>query len=272
MYQIHYLDSLALPIVLVLTIAFIALSAEIGFRVGRKRLERLPEGETSHMGAAVASTLGLLAFMLAFTFGSGTTRLDERRALVLESSNAVNTAYLRTALLSEPYRGESRVLLADYVGLLVEGATVDRNAGDAQAYATLLSKREALTQLQQQLWSVAVTAAREDPRPTNSLYLAALNTIFDLLQKRFTVSVQQRMPGVFWLMLFCLAGLAIGLAGYDSGVSRSQRNSSIWAMTLAFAFVIVLVVAIDRPRAFPVSQMPLQELQARIGSAVNAGD
>lgn len=264
MYQANFLDTLSLPILFLLTVVFIAVAAEGGYLLGRSKLKQLAEGETPHLGAAVASTLGLLAFMLAFTFGAGTSRLDERRMLVLESSNAVDTAYLRTDLLSEPYRAESRALLAEYIDLLLDAVSLDEEIKEVQAYEVLSRNAQALKRMHQRLWSVAVTAAREDPRPTNSLYIAALNNVFDLAQKRFTVSVQQRMPRIFWILLFGLAGLALGLAGYDYGVSRSQRNLAIWLMALAFASVIVLVLAIDRPSIFRVSQSPLLDLQAEI--------
>lgn len=263
MQQTNVLDALPLPVVLVLTIAFVSVAAEMGYRLGRIKLKQLPEGESLHLGAAVASTIGLLAFMLAFTFGSGTSRLDERRQLVLDSSNAVSTAFLRANLLSEPYRGQSKALLEDYIELLLSVAPLAEE-DDATFYETLSRNIQKLKDIQQKLWAVAVTAAREDPRPTNNLYISGLNNVFELLQKRLTVSMQQRMPVVFWLVLFCLAGLALGLAGYDAGSSRSKRNLSIPAMSLAFSFVMVFVLAMDRPRAFTVSQTPLIELQAHI--------
>ena len=54
----------------------------------------------------MGSTLGLLAFMLAFTFGMSGTRFDARKQLVLDEASAVLRAYQRAQLLPEPQRSE----------------------------------------------------------------------------------------------------------------------------------------------------------------------
>jgi hypothetical protein len=59
--------------------------------------------------------LGLLAFLLAFTFGMAASRFELRRELVLDEANAIGTAYLRAALVPEPHRTEIRTFLRDYV-------------------------------------------------------------------------------------------------------------------------------------------------------------
>jgi hypothetical protein len=45
------------------------LALEVGYRVGRWRHRRAVDEKVAPVGAMVASVLGLLAFMLAFTFG-----------------------------------------------------------------------------------------------------------------------------------------------------------------------------------------------------------
>jgi hypothetical protein len=62
----------------------------------------------------VEATLGLLAFLLAFTFGLAATRFDSRRQVQLDEINAIGTAYLRAGLLPEG-RDEIRGLIRQYV-------------------------------------------------------------------------------------------------------------------------------------------------------------
>ena len=45
--------------------------------------------------------LGLLAFILAFTFGAATSRFDDKKQLLLDEVNAIGTTFLRTDFLSE---------------------------------------------------------------------------------------------------------------------------------------------------------------------------
>src|SRR6059058_6240216 len=71
-------------------------------------------GKEAPVGTMVGATLGLLAFILAFTFGLAATRFDTRRQLLLDEANAIGTTYLRAGML--PEQGEQiRALLRDYV-------------------------------------------------------------------------------------------------------------------------------------------------------------
>ncbi len=64
-------------------------------------------------GSVIAVSLGLLAFMLAFTFGIAANRFDTRKQLVLDEINAIGTTYLRANTLPEPPRTKIRKLLRD---------------------------------------------------------------------------------------------------------------------------------------------------------------
>ena len=268
MYNWNYLDYFPLPVVFFGTTIFIVLAAEAGNRLGLRHADRLVAGESAHLGPAVASTLGLLAFMLAFTFGAGTERLQSKRDLVLQESNAIGTAVLRAELLPEPYRSNAQRLFADYVDILIE-TTEERHVpgfvSGGDEYAESIRAGLAVARdLHGTLWAQAVTVATEAPAPVNSLYLAALNEVFDILQMRVTVGMQYRMPEVFWLVLYVLAFLALALSGYESGLSRSRRQHAMWAVALAFASVMTLVMALDRPQTSAVRQFPLLDLQAEL--------
>jgi len=96
---------------LFLTILVLVLAAiEGGYRLGRYRHSQSDREKEAPVGAMVGATLGLLAFMLAFTFGMAASRFDTRRQLVLDEANAIGTTYLRTAMLPEG-RDEIRALL-----------------------------------------------------------------------------------------------------------------------------------------------------------------
>jgi hypothetical protein len=87
------------------------LALEIGYRLGRWRHRRAVDEKPNPVGAMVASILGLLAFMLAFTFSLAASRFDARRQIVIEEANAIGTTYLRARLLPEPERSEIARLL-----------------------------------------------------------------------------------------------------------------------------------------------------------------
>jgi hypothetical protein len=108
------LDALPLWGLFLVIVVLVLFSIEGGHRLGRYRRTRSEQEKDAPVGAMVGSTLGLLAFMLAFTFGMAASRFDTRKSLVLDEANAIGTTYLRAAMLPDR-RGEVRGLLRDYV-------------------------------------------------------------------------------------------------------------------------------------------------------------
>jgi hypothetical protein len=74
MQQAGPLDEIPLPWVYVVISLVALLAVELGFRLARNRLRRSPGEDQAPVGAIVGATLGLLAFLLAFTFGLAATR------------------------------------------------------------------------------------------------------------------------------------------------------------------------------------------------------
>lgn len=117
------LDKLPLGGLLVATVAIVLASLEGGYRLGIYRHKRSESEKELPVGEMVAATLGLLAFLLAFTFSFAASRYENRKQLVLDEANAVGTAWLRAGLLTEPESAESRSLLREYVAVRVEGVS-----------------------------------------------------------------------------------------------------------------------------------------------------
>src|SRR5262245_48712675 len=94
-------DLLPIPVLFPLHILLALVAVEAGRWLGKRARSggTEPEGPVS---ASVTATLGLLAFVLAFTFAMAASRFDTRRQMVIEDANAIGTLYLRTSLLAEP--------------------------------------------------------------------------------------------------------------------------------------------------------------------------
>src|SRR5262252_6336451 len=123
-----FLDQSSVWALYAATVVLLFLANEAGYRGGRWRRERMPEGEKASSTAIQGSTLGLLAFMLAFTFGMSVSRFDTRKQLVLDEASAILRAYQRAQLLPEPFRADSSRLLREYVDLRLRSATMLRMA------------------------------------------------------------------------------------------------------------------------------------------------
>ena len=274
MYNTETLDFIPLWMVFFGTAISIVIALELGYKQGRIKLASMHPDEEMHMGAGVAATLALLAFMLSFTFGLGTDRWDTKKQLLLAEVNAIGTAFLRADLLPEPLRGDTRQLLADYVDQRLELSqrkTIETFTKSSVGYAekVVVAVGHA-KQYHDQLWRQAVAAAELQPTPITSLFINAINDLIDVHQERVTIGVQQRMPIMFWFVLFLLAIVAMALLGYDAGASRASRSLSAWAVAFAFATVVFLVVGLDRPQVSTVGQAPLLELREDLRAALKA--
>ena len=247
------LDFLPLWAILPLTIALCLLSVEVGYRFARTRLERSQEEKESPVSGMVGATLGLLAFMLAFTFGLAGSRFEDRRQVLLSEANAIGTTYLRTAMLPEPMRTETQNLLREYVDLRLEAVQPGK-------LDHALVKSE---ELHNRLWAQAVAATEKDRSPITGLFVQSLNEVIDLHAERVMAGLRSRIPGVIWIVLYALAVLAMIIMGYHSGLAHSRRSIAVIALVLGFSSVLYLIADLDRPGqgTLRVSQQAMIDLR-----------
>jgi hypothetical protein len=216
-------------------LAWLALDA--GYRFGKWWQAHASKEKDNPLGAMVTAILGLLAFMLAFTFGMAASRYDLRRQLVLDEANAISTTYLRVRLLPEPERSETARLLREYVDIRVRGIQ-DQNVAESIARSQAMHE---------QLWSQAVAAADKSPGSMLvALFVESLNELIDLHAKRVTIGARSRIPISIWVGLFTLAILGMASIGYHSGLSAARRSPAMLVLVFAFAGVLFLIVDLDR--------------------------
>src|SRR5205085_2417370 len=144
---------------------------ECGYRLGH-RIEGIEDEQDTPLDEMVVATLGLLAFLLAFTFGLAATRYDTRRQLLLDEANAAGTTYLRAAMLPEG-GAEIRSLLREFVDVRLEAAR-------ERDLTHNLQRAEAL---QQQLWERATPIAQKAQGSVIvGLFVQSLNELIDVRQ------------------------------------------------------------------------------------------
>ena len=247
------LDLLPLWSILPLTVAIALLSVELGYRLARYRLKHSQEEKESPVGGMVGGTLGLLAFMLAFTFGLAGSRFEDRRQVLLSEANAIGTTYLRAAMLPEPMRTESQNLLREYVDVRLEAIQPGK-------LDQALKKSE---ELHVRLWSQAVAATEKDRSDITGLFVASLNEVIDLHATRVMAGLRSRVPGVIWIVLYVLAILAMVMMGYHSGLAHSRRSIAVIALIIGFSSVLYLIADLDRPGqgSLRVSQQSMIDLR-----------
>ena len=247
-----FLDFLPIWAIYLLSPVFGLMAVEIGHQIA-KYWQRRANGRTEAPSAPiVASTLGLFAFLLAFTFGSAASRFEERKQAVLAESSAIESAYLRAAALPEPVNSDSRRILREYVDLRVSGVTT------AQLEQTI-AKSELM---QKQLWDNAVAAANAKSG-TAALFMTSLNDVINLHHKRVTAGLYNRLPATIWIALYSLLLLGMTTFGYYETVSGTRRSLIVIGLVIAFSLVLGLIADLDRPGKgrLEVSQQTLVDLQ-----------
>jgi hypothetical protein len=255
------IGSLPLGAVFLMTALLVVVTSEAGYLLGRARHRHSEEEKESPVSAIAASILGLLAFILAFTFGIVTERFQNRTELVTEEANAIGTAYLRADVLPDPERERSRELFRSYVTLRVQSV----KSGDRARVKASLSEAE---EIQRQLWEMAISDAKKESHSDIAfLYVESLNEVFDMHFRRVTLGMETRIPAGIWVVLIILVVLGMLATGYQLGIAASGRSLSTPVLAIAFALVIALIVEMDQPRStlLPVSQRPLEILLASMG-------
>ncbi len=247
------LDAIPLWSLPLLLIALLWGCMEGGYRIGRWRHRRHPDEREQPVGAMVASILGLLALVLAFTFSLAASRFDARRQAVLEEANAIGTTYLRAQLLPDEQRSQVTALLREYVGLRIGG----RENDTAQA----LARSQVVHDL---LWEQARSAAEADPHSImTGLFVQSLNEVIDLHAKRVLAGLHSRIPIVLWICLLGLASLGMGAVGYQAGLATSGRSPAMPGLAMAFGVVLLLIADLDRGQEglLRISQQALIDVQ-----------
>ena len=227
------LDFLPLWAILPVTVVIALVVVESGYRFAQSRKHALQEANIAGM---VGGTLGLLAFMLAFTFGLAASRFEARREVVLSEANVINTTYSRGAMLPEPMQTDARNLLREYVDVRLQAA----QQNDVEE---AIAKSE---QLQERLWSTATAAVQKERSPTTNLFVTSLNDVINMHATRLQ-RLRSRVPDVIWIVLYLLLMLTMVMIGYQQGLSGSKRSLAVIALALGFSTVLYLIADLDRP-------------------------
>jgi hypothetical protein len=259
MLDVNLFDMVPLWVIFLITAAFVLALIEIGFHVGKKKGPlNLSEGGAP-IASITGSTLGLLAFLLAFTFGMAANKFESRRQLLLDEVNAVGTCNLRAGLTPEPQRTEIRKQLREYVHL---------RANIAKDLATFDETIKRCEVIHDELWKQAQLVAKQDPlNEMYPLFVISLNEVIDLHTKRIVVG-GYRIPNVIWLALYVVAGLSMIAVGYQFGRVGKRDVSISFVLALAFSIVIYLIADLDciDHGTLRVSQRPMAELEEDLQS------
>ncbi|MGC2057137.1 MAG: hypothetical protein WA653_02695 [Candidatus Sulfotelmatobacter sp.] len=214
---------------------------EIGRRFGVKRRPKESDGERGSLGTIEGAVFALFGLLMAFTFSGAASRFNEKRMMIAEEANTIETAYLRLRLVpeSEPKLQE---LFRRYVDSRLE---TYRRLPNMKAAGREMANSKAI---QEEIWNEAVAATRLPSSHIAAawLLLPALNSMIDITTTR-TMALQQHPPRIIYALLFGLGLICSLLAGYRMAVGQ-QRS---WLHILGFSLITVIVIYVFLDIEYP---------------------
>jgi hypothetical protein len=256
---IKHLDHVSPWLIGLALVALLSVVIEAGFRLARKL--RNNRGIEKHpVETSVTGTItGLLAFMLAFTFGGSVSRYSDVRSLALADTIAIENAFIRTDFLADAERVEARQLLIEYHQLRL-------NAIATRDQSQINQAMQGSVEMHQKLWNIAVRARTRDDSSILNQFVSSVGELSNAHTRRVHKALVTRLPPVLWGCLLFLAALASFLLGMSSGFHGRRSRFAATAMLIGFCSVIVLIIDLDRPvrSLFQITDNTAQALLERM--------
>jgi hypothetical protein len=244
----HFFDQISIGLLFLLTVTLMLLMLESGYRFGLRSQAKTAKAQTAQVRALMGATLGLLAFMLAFTFAGAQTHFENRVQLQIDEAVAVKNTFMRADLAGEPLRTRARESLLDYVDSRLE---LNNAVGQRRADGVFRQLKRA-EEIQLELWSLgienysSVDGAVSGPPKSDELMTSILR-LMDLQTYRVQAALVNRMPVIIWLTLYFTAVMSMIVVGYQAGLSLKRSPVATYSLALAFAAVMMLIMDLDRP-------------------------
>jgi hypothetical protein len=216
---------------------------EVGWRVRTRNLAAETEKSDAGLNALDGAVFGLMGLLIAFTFSGAASRFEARRALIVQETNDIGTAYLRIDILPADAQHGLRQDYRDYLDARLD--FYDKLGGDLEPARIAFDKS---IDIQHKIWSESVAATtRQTSAAVTTLVLSSVNSMIDITTTRL-VALETHPPVAIYLALAAVVLASSVLAGYAMAKSgrRNWNHMLIYAGTLAFA--VYLIFDLDHPR------------------------
>jgi uncharacterized membrane protein YedE/YeeE len=216
---------------------------ETGRRLAVRRRSQEADGERSNLGTIEGAVFALFGLLMAFTFSGAALRFNEKRMLIAEEANTIETAYLRLHLVPDAEQ-KLQDLFRRYLDSRLE---TYRQLPNMKAASREMANSK---NIQVQIWSEAVAATRlTSSHPAAGwLLLPALNNMIDITTTR-TMALQMHPPRIIYGLLFGLGLICSLLAGYRMATGERRSWLHILGFTVITVIVVYVVLDIEYPRA-----------------------
>ncbi len=237
---------------------------ETGRRFGVRRRAKESENERGSLGTIEGAVFALFGLLMAFTFSGAASRFNEKRMLVAEEVNSIETAYLRLRLVSQEAQPALRELFRNYADSRLE---TYRKLPDMEAAKLEMTKSK---KFQDEIWTGAVAATRlSTSHPAAGwLLLPAINNMIDIATTR-TMALQSHPPRIIYGLLFGLGLVCSLLAGYRMASGQQRSWLHILGFTLLTVIIVYVMLDVEYPRAGLIRLVSADQLLLKVREAMN---
>ncbi|MFL5811325.1 MAG: hypothetical protein ACJ749_17515 [Flavisolibacter sp.] len=248
----RFFSSMPPGLLFVLMVMSYAIIVSLGIYIGYRRFRNGVVEPGSPLETEVAAVLGLLAFMLGFSFSATWTRYVKRNSYVVEHARMISTCYMRTSLIPEKQKFELRRLLHEYISLML-------------TFQTSTAKSAAkMDTLHLSMWQQTASLAREDmDGELRSIFTGSVNDLINLSMDRKALALSFHIPNAIWGALLFLGTIGMLAFGYLSGINGMGNVFQLFILPIAFALVVVLISSLNSSNPdnhFKISQRPLRDV------------
>ena len=258
-------DELPLALVMVLSVLSMVAFIEFGFQVGTRHKSKQHKAQLAQVRAIMGASLGLLAFMLAFSFSMAQQHFEQRTQAYMLEISAIDSAYRGADLLENDQAEASKDILRRFAALRLKTTEMARaKTATAEDLARLIRESE---EMHDQLWKLAESAmAGAGEGADTGIFAQSVLAMIDAHDARLQATLFNRISPVIWITLFLMALLSMIVMGYQAGLTGTRSRLATWTLAITFSAVMALVTDLDRPNMslFSLNQQLMKELEKRM--------
>lgn len=213
----------------------------LGKFVRHKYLRADQQESKGGVNSLLGALFGLWGFMLAFTFGNSASRFDNVRNIMVDESNILRNAILRTDVFPDSVRTVLRKDLRKYLEARISYYE------DVKDFKKFAKAKEDAVQTGKALWATTVEASKQpNMGPAANNMFATLTTMFDAGSKRDAV-LRSGVPELIVYMLFFLALVISFIGGFTTPVIKQKEWIVITGFILLACIIIYITLDLGRP-------------------------
>lgn len=238
--KFSFLDQTPSFVIVVIVFILMLLCNFAGIKYGLYKFKNSSKIKAEEIGPTESGLLGLLALLLAFTFGASSDRNEKRFDAFIKEAGDISSVILKADLYTDSIRSLFRRDIQNYI----EGRLEFYNLGYESKKLTIAIDNS--DSISNKIWNRAVFLARDKENSIASLQMLPAIGSMVVIAKEQTALTNARVPEFILWILFMICLVASFILGYG------LRTKLDWIVVCGFSLMVSLgiyvILDLDRPR------------------------